>query len=236
MQKDRFDIRAFATSSMKVLAVLVLLVYNVVAANAQRHSLEFKGGVMATSTSNSGCDNKKTLDYKPGVVVGGSYMWNFMDGSLRAVAEGYYALQGEKYTMDEPYCLNGKDTIKKFNSDINYFKITPNVRYYAPYVPVYVGTGLYFGFATSREVYEGDALDQSHSWTFKKYYKGFDFGTRAALGVEFGLSDVKFVVEAAYEHGLSNISNRKERKIKNRSVSLAVGVCFDIAGKHYRHF
>jgi len=228
MQKDRFDIRAFATSSMKVLAVLALLVCNVVAANAQRHSLEFKGGVMATSTSNSGCDNKKTLDYKPGVVVGGSYMWNFMDGSLRAVAEGYYALQGEKYTMD--------DNETKFNSDINYFKVTPNVRYYAPYVPVYVGTGLYFGFATSREVYEGDLLDQSHSWTFKKYYKGFDFGTRAALGVEFGLSDVKFVVEAAYEHGLSNISNRKERKIKNRSVSLAVGVCFDIAGKHYRHF
>ncbi|MBQ5512951.1 MAG: hypothetical protein IIT83_04625, partial [Bacteroidales bacterium] len=119
---------------------------------------------------------------------------------------------------------------------ISYFKLAPNVRYYAPYVPVYVGMGMYWSFATSTEVRSGDLLDQSHSWTFKKYYKPMDFGTRVALGTEIGLSDAKFVFEVAYESGLANISNRKERKIKNQSVSVSLGVCFEIAGRHYRHF
>ncbi len=219
---------AIASSNIKALAVLALILCNVLTVNAQRHSLEFKGGVMATSTRNTGCDDKTIMDYKPGIVVGGSFMWNFMDGSLRAVAEGYYALQGEEYTMD--------DNEGNFKSDINYFKVAPNVRYYAPYVPVYVGVGIYTGIATSRTVYEGDLLDQSHSWTFKKYYKPMDFGSRVALGAEIGISEVKFVFEAAYEYGLANISNRKERKIKNQSVSVSLGVCFDIAGRHYRHF
>ena len=228
MRKDRSNIMAIATSNIKALAVLALILCNVLTVNAQRHSLEFKGGVMATSTRNTGCDDKTIMDYKPGIVVGGSFMWNFMDGSLRAVAEGYYALQGEEYTMD--------DNEGNFKSDINYFKVAPNVRYYAPYVPVYVGVGIYTGIATSRTVYEGDLLDQSHSWTFKKYYKPMDFGSRVALGAEIGISEVKFVFEAAYESGLANISNRKERKIKNQSVSVSLGVCFDIAGRHYRHF
>lgn len=228
MRKDRSDISVFASANIKALAVLALMLCNVLIANAQRHSLEFKGGVMATSTRNTGCDNKTIMDYKPGLVVGGSYMWNFMDASLRAVAEGYYALQGEKYIMD------GDDG--EFNSDISYFKVAPNVRYYTPYVPVYVGAGFYVGMASSRKVIKGDLLDQSHSWTFKKYYKGMDFGSRVALGVEIGLGEAKFVMEAAYEYGLSNISNRKERKIKNQSVSVSIGVCFDIAGRHYRHF
>ncbi len=228
MRKDRSYIKYFASANIKVLAVMALLIVNVICANAQRHSLEFKGGVMATSTRNTGCKSKTIMDYKPGLVVGGSYMWNFMDASLRAVAEGYYALQGEKYTMD------GDDG--EFRADINYFKVAPNVRYYTPYVPTYVGVGLYLGLATSREVYSGDLLDQSHSWTFKKYYKGVDFGSRVALGAEIGVREAKLVIEAAYEYGLADISNRKERKIKNQSVSVSLGVCFEIAGRHYRHF
>lgn len=233
MRKDRFNIRAFAVANIKVLAVLALIVCNVAAANAQRHSLEFKGGAIATSTRNTGCKEKNIMDYKPGLVVGGSFMWNFMDASLRAVAEGYYALQGEKYIMDD---LDDNGNQLEFNSDINYFKLVPNIRYYAPYVPVYVGVGLYFGMATSHKVYSGDLLDQSHSWSFKKYYKGVDVGSRVALGAEIGVREVKFVIEAAYEYGMSNISNRKERKIKNQSVSVSLGVCFEIAGRHYRHF
>lgn len=222
MREDRYNIT-------KVLAVTALLIIcNVYAASAQRHSLEFKGGAMATSTRNSGCESKTILDAKPGIVVGGSYSWNFFDGTLRGVAEGYYASQGEKYTMD------GSDG--DFNSDINYFKIAPNARYYAPYVPAYVGAGFYIGAAASRVVNEGDLLDQSHSWTFKKYYKGMDFGTRVAIGAEIGVSEVKFLIEAAYEFGFSNISNRKEREIKNQSLCVSLGLCFDIAGRHYRHF
>lgn len=240
MRKNRSHIKAFAANirmfsaaNMKVLAVMALLVFNVFTANAQKHSLEFKGGLMATSTRNTSSDNKDILDYKPGLVVGGSFMWNFMDASLRAVAEGYYALQGEKYDMDD-FDENGNRL--KFNSDINYFKLVPNVRYYAPYVPVYAGVGIYWSFVTSSEVKSGDLLDQSHSWSFKKYYRGMDFGSRVAIGTEIGISDAKFVVEAAYEYGLANISKREERKIKNQSVSLSIGVCFEIAGRHYRHF
>ena len=222
MRTNRFNI------TKGLMLVALLMVCNALTVNAQRHSLEFKGGVIATSTRNTGCDSKTILDSKPGLVVGGSYSWNFMDAMLRAVAEGYYALQGEKYTMD------GDDGL--FSSDINYFKVAPNIRYYTPYVPAYIGTGLYFGVATSHNVYSGDLLDQSHSWTFKKYYKAVDFGTRVAIGAEIGVSEVKFVIEAAYEYGLANISNRKERKIKNQSVSVSLGICFEIAGKHYRHF
>jgi|GEM_PF-6428069 len=220
-------------ANIKVLAVMALMIFSVINANAQKHSLEFKGGAIATSTRNTGSDSKTIMDYKPGLVVGGSFMWNFMDATLRAVAEGYYALQGEKYDMDD-FDDNGERL--KFNSDISYFKLVPNVRYYTPYVPVYVGAGIYWSFATSSEVKSGDLLDQSHSWTFKKYYKGMDFGTRVALGAEIGISDAKFVVEAAYEYGLANISNRKERKIKNQALSVSLGVCFEIAGRHYRHF
>lgn len=234
MRKDRINIKAFAVANMKVLAVLALMVCNVISAYAQKHSLEFKGGVIATSTRNNGAGDAKTImDYKPGLVVGGSFMWNFMDASLRAVAEGYYALQGEKYMMED---FDGKGNDMEFNSDISYFKLAPNVRYYAPYVPVYVGVGIYWSFATSSDVRSGDLLDQSHSWTFKKYYKPMDFGTRVALGTEIGVSDAKFVLEVTYESGLANISNRKERKIKNQSVSVSLGICFEIAGRHYRHF
>lgn len=210
------------------MAAAALMLFNTAAAIAQKHTLEFKGGAMVTSTRNTSCESKTILDYKPGVVVGGAFMWNFFDASLRAAAEGYYASQGEKYVMD------GDDG--KFNSDVCYFKVAPNARYYTPYIPAYIGAGFYIGAATTREVYSGDLLDQSHEWVFKKYYKAMDFGGRAAIGTEIGIGDVRCVLEAAYEYGLSNISNRKERKIKNQSLSVSLGISFQIAGKHYRHY
>ena len=100
MRKDRINIKAFAVANIKVLAVLALIVCNVATANAQRHSLEFKGGAIATSTRNNGAGEAKTImDYKPGLVVGGSFMWNFMDASLRAVAEGYWKISTAMATI-----------------------------------------------------------------------------------------------------------------------------------------
>ncbi len=211
-----------------VLATSFALITCTLQSVAQEHTLEFKGGVIATSTRNNSCEGKTILDTKLGLSVGGAFLWNFFDGHLRAAAEGFYTLQGEEYTMD------GDDG--KFKSDVCYFKVAPNIRYYTPYVPIYVGAGFYFGVATTREVYTGDLLDQSHEWSFKKYYKPIDFGGRAALGTEIGVSNVKFMMEAAYEYGLTDISNRKEREIKNQSVTVSLGISFEIAGKHYRHY
>ena len=218
MRKDWFNIKTFV--------VMALLVCTATAVCAQKHTLEIKGGVIATSTRNTGCKNKGILDFQPGLVAGGSFSWNFMDAALRAVAEGYYALQGEKYTMD--------DNKTKFESDISYFKMVPNVRYYAPYVPVYVGTGLYTSFATERQVYSGDKVSESHG--NKEYYKVMDFGTRLAFGGELGLGEFKWLAEISYEYGLANISNRKERKIKNQALCISLGVSFHVAGRQYRHF
>ena len=61
MRKDRINIKAFAVANIKVLAVLALIVCNVATANAQRHSLEFKGGAIATSTRNNGAGEAKTI-------------------------------------------------------------------------------------------------------------------------------------------------------------------------------
>jgi hypothetical protein len=220
MRKDWFDIKG--------LIVMVLLLCNAMTVCAQGHSLEIKGGVIATSTRNTGCKSKTVGDYKLGITAGGSFSWNFMDESLRAVAECYYALQGERYTMD--------DNKTEVNTDLSYFKLAPNIRYYAPYVPVYCGMGFYTGFATIRHVYSGDKPRQARAPEPKPYYKGADFGSRMALGISFDISEIQCVAELAYEYGFANISNRKERKIRNQSLCFSLGVCFPVTGKHYRHF
>lgn len=197
-------------------------------AAAQSYCLEFKAGGAATSTINSSTDKKVLSDTKPGVTVGAGFGLILPNDMFRIYGEAYYTTKGEKYTMG-----NGN---YEFSSDVCYFHLYPNARFYTPYVPVYLGAGLYFGTATSRDVDKGDEYYLSQTPKPKKYYKVFDMGPRAAIGAELGVGTVKLNLEAAYEYGFMNISNRDERKIKNQGVTLTIGLSFQLSNKHYRHY
>lgn len=195
---------------------------------AQRYALEFKTGIVSTSTSNSLCSHKSYADIRMGPTVGAGFSYIFADGLLRAVGEVYYTSQGEKYKFDDEY--------SEFESAICYFKTSPSLRFYTPYFPIYVGAGMYCGVAVTKDVVRGDTLDQSHSWKKREYYKPLDAGARLSIGTELGVGSVRFLLEAAYEHGLLNISNREVRRINNRCMYLTVGVNFRIAGRYFRPY
>jgi len=219
MRKSRFYIIAILTTILCVAPHLSV---------AQRYALEFKAGVVTTSTSNSLCSRKSFADVRMGSSVGGGFSYIFADGLLRAVGEVYYTSQGEKYKFD--------DESSDFESTLCYFKTSPSLRFYTPYIPMYVGVGMYYGVAVTRDVAKGDTLDQSHSWTKREYYKPLDLGARLAVGTELGVGSIRLLLEAAYEHGMLNISNREARRISNRCVYLTVGLNFRIAGRFFRPY
>ncbi|MCQ2252043.1 MAG: PorT family protein [Bacteroidales bacterium] len=196
-------------------------------AQAQKYYLELKAGAAATSTSNSLAD-KTILESRIGTSIGAAFGLNLMDGTLRAMGECNYTCKGERYMIE--------DIHKQFDSEINYLETSPTIRYYTPWVPVYVGAGFYIGGTSTRNAIMGDTLDQSHAWQKQKYYKAMDFGTKVALGTEIGVGSIRFVLEGAYEYGLANVSDRKARKIKNRALVVTMGLNFQIYGKHYRRY
>jgi len=195
---------------------------------SQRYCLEFKGGAVASNFVNSEPENKSITDGKLGIQMGGGFGYIFPNEMLRAYGECYYTAKGESYKISD---IKGS-----FDSDVSYFHIYPNLRFYTPYLPVYVGVGLYIGPMVSYKINDGDYLDQTHEWNTQKYYKKIDMGPKAAIGVEIGVGSVRLVIEGAYEYGLINISKRDERKIKNHCVSLNAGLAFMLAGKKFRHY
>lgn len=196
-------------------------------AMAQSFSLEFKGGCAATSTFNSSCPGKTVKDSKTGPIVGAGFGLNLPNEMIRIYGECYYTAKGEQYTMD--------GNLGEFKSETCYFHLYPNARFYTPYIPVYVGAGLYMGWASSRKVVSGDT-DTPAGDSPDKYYKGMDMGPRLAIGAELGVSKVRFVLEGAYELGLVNISNRDARTIRNQCFCLSAGLSFMLDNRRYRHY
>ncbi len=197
-------------------------------AYGQRYCMEFKGGAVASNFVNSEPENKGFMDGRLGIQMGGGFGFLFPNEMLRVYAECYYTAKGENYEISD---MKGR-----FQSDLNFFHVYPNARFYTPYVPVYVGAGLYIGGTAGHRIIRGDYLDQSHEWESKDYYKKIDIGPKVAIGAELGVGSVRLIIEGAYEYGFVNISNRSERKIKNHGLSLNAGLAFMLAGKKFRHY
>ncbi len=197
-------------------------------AKAQRYSLEFKGGAAATSTFNSSCQSKTVKDSKTGVTVGAGFGINLPNDMIRLYGECYYTTKGEQYTLD--------NNQGEFSSDVCYFHLYPNARFYAPYIPVYVGAGLYIGCASSRGVESGDMDIMPADGKTINYYKSMDMGPRLAIGAELGVLKVRLILEGSYELGMMNISGRGERKIHNQCFCLSAGLCFLLDNGRYRHY
>lgn len=201
--------------------------------SAQRFSMEFKAGATATSTVNSLASNKAITDVKIGPTLGASFGLNIMDGMLRAVGECYYTSKGESYWHNDVLEFG------KFESDLFYFELCPNIRYYTPYLPIYVGAGIYMAWTTAKNVSCGDTLDNRHHYYIHykpDFYRTMDLGPRVAIGTEIGVSSIRVILEAAYEYGLTDISNRPARQIHNQSVTATLGLCFQIPGRHFRRY
>ncbi len=216
------------TIAAAIATTMAALLYTHTNAHAQRYCLEFKGGAVASNFVNSEPQDKGITDGKMGIQMGGGFGYLFPNEMLRAYCECYYTSKGEYYHIG-----NGHGY---FDSDLNFFHVYPNMRFYTPYVPVYVGAGLYIGGTAGHKINHGDYLDQSHEWSEKNYYRKFDMGPKAAIGAEIGVGSVRLIIECAYEYGLANLSNRPERKIKNHCLAINAGLAFMVAGRHFRHY
>ncbi len=201
---------------------------SVQSAGAQRYSLEFKGGAAATSTFNSSCPSKTVKDSKTGVTVGAGFGINLTNDMIRLYGDCYYTTKGERYTLD--------DGQGEFSSEYCFFHLYPNARFYAPYIPVYVGAGLYIGCASSRSVESGDMDIMPADGKPADYYKSMDMGPKFAIGAELGVRKVRLILEGSYELGMMNISGRSERKIHNQCFSISAGLCFLLDNGKYRHY
>lgn len=212
--------------------IRILLTFAIVLLNgvtsAQNKFIDVFAGVTAGLTENSDLLQKYSLkNIKTGLNTGADFSLGLFDNAIRYGGGIAFASKGEKYNLN--------DSIK-FSSDINYIEIQPFAKYYIPSAPVYFGAGFYLGFSTLKKVNQGDDFVPSYEKTEPtEYYKSADYGAVLHVGAEINCGAVNYFAALKFQYGLANISNRENREIFNRSISINFGVNFLIINKNYRH-
>lgn len=215
---------------MRKTILICLLILTATNLFSQNRYLEFRAGTSFSAPQNSDVAFKINNDYiKTGLNVSAGAGYSIFDDEFRFCGYMSYTSHGEKYKIN--------DTLN-FLSQSNWFQLTMLPKYYIRYTPIYIGAGLYCGFAVNNNVEEGDDLisEKTHQFNYPDYYKKFDFGATTVIGAEWGLGNIKFNIEAEYAAGLRNISNRPARTIKNRNAAVMCGLTLYFPDKHYGHF
>lgn len=198
---------------MRILITAVLLTIGF-AASARAQGLEkgVRGGINFTKTSTSGEDD--SLDWQLRGVFGGFVTWPFTSW-LELQPEVLYAMKGAR-----------SDEFVETKLLLDYLDVPVlarvtrgprgGIRYYLAGGP---SLGILLRARTRADF--GGAIEEID---IKDDLENLDFGVVVAGGVEFG----SIVVDGRYTHGLSDIEkeSRDDQKIRNRAVSLTVGIKF----------
>ena len=163
-----------------------------------------KVGVNFAKVSNA--DDEGDVSMRTGI-IGGAFL-TFPRGALIAFQpEVLFSQQGAKFT----------DAGEEFTAKIDEVLIPLLLRVGASNGPAYVLVGPSIGFITSAKFTDGTDEED-----FKDDLKSTDIGALVGLGVSVN----RFLIEARYNLGLTNLNDDDSEKNKSRVISVLVGVGF----------
>jgi len=218
----------------KVLFIGILSILCVSASFAQAR-FGVTAGLNASKLSVSGVESEMSFDFKAGFQAG-----VLMDLSINKhfsiIPELLFSQRGVKFKTSEFGGLDFENLDIKASATmtLNYLQLPVNaafkfdVGYGSKF---FIFAGPYVGYGLSAKVkvkasYENTKVSQSEKIKFgsgDEELNPLDFGINAGIGYQYE----KVFFKLQYNHGLINLSNESEGKIKNMNVAVTAGYFFN---------
>jgi hypothetical protein len=220
-----------------MLLVATVIIMMVLPASAQLIGLGVKGGLNFTNLSGSFSVEDEDIEvddlkYKTGFVIGASYNIGLLP-TISLQPEILYASKGAKF--EESISFEGETFNLDGTLDLTYIEIPLLVKVNLPtpgFSPnFYAGPAVAFRSAAKAKfeysgVFMGIPFSESDEFDIKDDVKSTDFGLVLGAGLDFGLPVFKLTADLRYTMGLTSIAEEGDIDIKNKAISLMVGVVF----------
>ncbi len=182
-------------------------------------------GVMAganyTKVVQDPADAGLTIDYKVGV-VGGAFLGIAVNDVFSIEPQALFNVKGAKFSSSD-----GSGTIK-----VSYIEVPLLAKFWIPVsdsqVRPFVFAGPYGAFKVSCTA-ESGSISEDCDKNPELTLKSTDFGATGGAGLEFKAGNQAVRVDARYDFGLTNISDKSgSQTIKTRSLAATVGLGFPL--------
>lgn len=206
-------------------------------------TLLFSGALKADSGIKAGLDLTKFNLSKKGLYSGYA---NEKTSNLKRLRFGVYhnfeitesvGIQTELFYVQKGSQIKGLDGNKSMtaNTKLSYIELPVLLKLTVPTssVKFHLLGGGYAAFRLSGKMYtttkvNGKKVGSQVETNVKDKFKKLDFGITVGAGVSVDLNAASLVLEARYNHGLANVYDVKNSKVKvkNRAFSFMVGFGF----------
>ena len=213
----------------KTILVVSLLGFTTVPALGQGVALGFRGGLNRATVRSGEDAGRAGLDLKSRTTF-------HLGGIVSIGIQETFALQIEAVLSEKGFAFG--DALTTVALEIGYFQIPILAKVTIPTPPTSPVTphffaGPNFGFKVSCNLTgEGGGVSVSAKCgeLVAGNIKGFDFGLLFGGGLSIGKGPVAFLVDVAFDFGLSNIGNNFELSdtVRNRTFMASVGLMFPI--------
>lgn len=154
-------------------------------------------------------------NFKPGLLVGG-----FVTYSIRDT----YGFTGKVLFSQKGYEYNN------YKETLTYVEIPVVARLFFNREGTFrpnIFAGPSFGFLTGAKGQVG-SNDAEQIDNYDNIYNTFDFGVTGGLGLNFEIArEIRFLIDARYTHGLSDIA-KSSADVNNNAIGITAGLSFGI--------
>jgi outer membrane protein W len=210
---------------LKVFAVLFLASAAISNSQAQSTNKVWSfGPEIGINIAKYGMDSDET-DFNSGLALGGFLTYS-IENTFAVTGKILYSQKGAKYQV-------GGTEVKQH---LNYVEIPVLARAFfnkEGMVRPNIFVGPSFGFLTGAKAKVGssdyeDITDGSSNENYKDVFNSFDFGIAGGLGFNIRVaSEMYFIVDARYTHGLSDISVANDSS-NNQAFALTAALSFGL--------
>ena len=187
-------------------AIVVAMTFGTLTANAQSVEIIPKVGINLSNQAIKDINGEKSkLGFQGGVG------FNFATG------KGGFSIQPELNFVNKGMAMKTTAN-KKENFNMSYLELPVLAKYSLG--PIYVNAGPSVGLRVGQ-----NKLVKNELGTTKK----IDFGVQFGAGLALPAGPGKFIVDARYSLGLSNISNVNGTNIKNRGFMASIGYAIPLS-------